>query len=351
MTFPTRPIGKTSLQVPVLGFGTAPLGGMYEAVDGEEGTATLAAGIAAGMTYIDTAPFYGYGLAERRVGDTLRALDRDQEPERCVISTKVGRLLEPGKVIDPGAQDWPAALPFHPVYDYSYDAIMRSFDHSLQRMGVDRIDILFVHDIGTLTHGDEDNARHIHDLERGGYRALDELRRGGQVQAIGLGVNEAQACLDALMMGEWDAFLLAGRYTLLEQAPLYDLLPACEAAGTSIIIGGAFNSGIMVGGETWNYAAAPDTVRQRVHRLAEVCAAHAVPLPAAALQFPLAHSAVASVLPGVRSRAELAETLSWVQMPIPVELWEALRQASLIHPQAPTPTTSISPYLSPSDKP
>lgn len=343
-TFPTRPIGTNGLCVPVLGFGTAPLGGMYKAVDDMEGGKVLAAALAAGMTYIDTAPFYGYGLSERRVGDGLRAFRLNPGCEG-VISTKVGRLLVPGAADQSAAQDWPAALPFHPVYDYSYDGIMRSFEHSLQRLGLDRVDILYVHDIGEITHG-ASNAHHFGDLERNGYRALDDLRSSGAVKAIGLGVNEANACLDALEIGDWDVFLLAGRYTLLEQDPIEDLLPRCVANGTSVVIGGPFNSGLLVGGETWNYAVAPPDVRARVQRLEGVCQAFDVPLPAAALQFPLAHKAVSSVIPGLRSQAELAETLKWASTPIPVELWDALRDAQLLHPDAPTPLEQGSPFQS-----
>ena len=336
MTFPTRRVGKTSLQVPVLGFGTAPLGGMFEAVDGAEGAKTLHAALEHGMNYVDTAPYYGFGLSERRVGDALRG-------KSYLLSTKVGRLLVPGSTPEAAAMGWPDPLPFTPVFDYSYDAILRSFDDSLQRLGLDRVDILYAHDIGRVTHG-TDNDRHFRDLAEGGYRALDTLRQSGRVTAIGLGVNEAEVCRDALSIGDWDVFLLAGRYTLLEQEPLDHLIPECRARDVSLVIGGPFNSGIMVGGDTWNYETAPGDVRTRVQQLAEVCAAHDVPLAAAALQFPLAHPSVASVIPGLRTRKELADTLDWARLDIPPALWTTLKQRGLLHPDAPTPTTS--PYLS-----
>lgn len=329
MTFRHRRIGKTNLSLPTLGFGGAPMGGLFDAVDKGEAEATLDAAMTAGMTYVDTAPFYGFGRSERQVGDLLRG-------RNYTLSTKVGRLLQPGAMEDPGAMGWPDALPFHPVFDYSYDGIRRSFGASLQRLGLERIDILYVHDIGTMTHG-ADNARHWQDLERGGYRALAELRAEGLVQAIGLGVNESAACLDALQMGDWDVFLLAGRYTLLEQTPLDDLLPACAASDTSVVIGGPFNSGILVGGETWNYGAAPEDIRARVAELSRHCADHNVPLPAAALQFPPGHPVVASVIPGLRSRAELAATLTWAGHAIPPAFWDSLRDSGLIHPEAPVP--------------
>ncbi|WP_299620167.1 aldo/keto reductase [uncultured Tateyamaria sp.] len=329
MHFTTRPVGQTSLRLPTLGFGTAPLGGLFDAVNGTEAGLTLAEALATGMGYVDTAPFYGFGLSERRVGDQLRGRPH-------LISTKVGRLLEPGPVPDPAEMGWPDALPFHPVHDYTYDGVMRSFDHSLQRLGLDRVDILYVHDIGEMTLG-ADNAKHFKDLADGGYRALDELRAAGRIKAIGLGVNEVQICLDALEIGEWDVFLLAGRYTLLEQTALDALLPKCAARGMSIVVGGPFNSGILAGGKTWNYAAAPAEVVARVQALRAVCQDFDVPLSAAALQFPLGHDVVCSVIPGLRNRAELADTLRWAAHPIPSAFWETLKQRALMHPDAPTP--------------
>ena len=290
-----------------------------------------------GITHFDLANNYGPppGSAEELFGEIL-ATDFRGYRDEMVISTKAGRLLQPGLPDNPAAMGWPDPLPFHPVFDYSHDGIRRSIEDSLQRLGLDRIDILYVHDIGTVTHGD-DNARHWRDLERGGYRALDELRSEGRVRAIGLGVNESAVCLDALGIGDWDVFLLAGRYTLLEQAPLEDLLPACEAAGTSLVIGGPFNSGVLVGGDTWDYGTVPVEVRTRVAALSACCNEYGVPLPAAALQFPLAHPAVASVIPGLRSPAELADTLSWTGHAIPPAFWAALKDGGLVHQDAPLP--------------
>lgn len=330
MTFSHRKIGTTDLSVPTLGFGAAPLGGLFAKVDKSEGENALRSALDSGMTYVDTAPFYGFGKSERRVGDLLRS-------RPYCLSTKVGRLLAPGALEDPGAMGWPDALPFHPVFDYTYDGVMRSFEDSLQRLGLERIDILYVHDIGTETHG-ADNARHFKDLTEGGYKALEDLRSAGLVKAVGLGVNESAVCMDALEIGDWDVFLLAGRYTLLEQDPLTDLLPACEKADTSIVIGGPFNSGILVGGTTWNYGAAPDHILNRVKRIKEICQSFDVPLAAAALQFPLGHDTVASVIPGLRNQEELSANLAWANTDIPAGLWEALKQADLLHPDAPVPT-------------
>jgi D-threo-aldose 1-dehydrogenase len=228
-------------------------------------------------------------------------------------------------------------MPFQVVYDYSYDGIMRSVDDSYQRLGLARIDILYVHDIGVYQHGEAENAKHMKVLRESGYKALDELRRTGTVSAIGIGVNEKQVLLDAMEFGDWDAFLLAGRYTLLEQAPLDDLLPRCQERGTSIVVGGPLNSGILAGRDTWNYAKAPADVAARVEKIARVCEAHNVPLPAAALQFPLAHPVVCSVIPGPRSAAEFNENLPLFSMPIPASLWSDLRNEGLLHPNAPVP--------------
>lgn len=322
-------IGVGGLHLPCLGFGGAALGGLFSAVDPDTAKSTLKTAFDAGLTYVDTAPFYGFGRSERAVGDVLRGQD-------YILSTKAGRLLRPGAMDDPAAMGWPDALPFHPEFDYSYDGIMRSYQDSLQRLGLSRIDILYVHDIGRETHGEE-NSRHFADLKNSGYRALDELRNNGDVQAIGLGVNEAEICLEALKIGDWDVFLLAGRYTLLEQDPLEGLLPECQAAGTSIVIGGPFNSGVLVGGDTWNYGAVPESVRTRVTALKKVCDQFNVPLAAAALQFPMAHPVVASVIPGLRSVDELRATLEWAQTEIVPEYWQALKQNGLLHPNAPTP--------------
>jgi D-threo-aldose 1-dehydrogenase len=329
--FAKRRIGRTSLEVTSLGLGCATLGGSRIDVSRAEAEAIVRDAWDSGVRYVDTAPYYGYGRAERAVGDALRDKPRDE----WVLSTKVGRLLRPRAGPSP-AERPPHAMPFEPVYDYSYDAIMRSFEDSLQRLGLARIDILYVHDIGTYQHGEAHPAQ-MRVLRESGYRALEELRRTGAVRAIGIGVNEREVLLEALEWGAWDAFLLAGRYTLLEQAPLDDLLPRCLAAGTSIVVGGPLNSGILAGRDTWNYRAAPPEVMTRVEQLRAVCDRHAVPLAAAALQFPLAHPAIAAIIPGPRSVEEFRANLALLEQPIPAALWRELREAGLLHPAAPTP--------------
>src|SRR6266849_1990791 len=330
--FPRRRIGRTSLEVTALGLGCATLGGTRIAVSRAEAEAIVGAAWEAGVRYVDTAPYYGFGQAERAVGDALRAEPRDE----WVLSTKVGRLLRP----HPGPRDGEGqqhVMPFDPVYDYSYDAIMRSFADSLQRLGLARIDLLYVHDIGTYQHGKEAHPALMRILRESGYRALEELRRSGVVRAIGIGVNEREVLLEALEWGEWDAFLLAGRYTLLEQGPLDDLLPKCLKAGTSIVLGGPLNSGILAGRDTWNYRTAPPEILARANAIRAVCDRHGVPLAAAALQLPLAHPAVAAIIPGPRNADEFRTNLGMLQHPIPAALWQDLREARLLHPDAPVP--------------
>ena len=331
--FAKRRIGRTKLQVTEFGLGCATLGGSRIDVARQAAEEIVAVAWAAGVRYVDTAPFYGVGQAERAVGDAMRDHPRDE----WVLSTKVGRLLRPNATgVHADGRHHP--LPFDPVYDYSYDGIMRSFEDSFQRLGLARIDILYVHDIGAYQHGPEAHPAHMKTLRDSGYRALEMLRGSGAVSAIGIGVNEREVLREAMEWGQWDAFLLAGRYTLLEQAPLDDLLPKCVAAGTSIVVGGPLNSGILAGRDTWNYAPAPPEVIARVKAIAEICDSHQVPLPAAALQFPLAHPAVAAIIPGPRNAVEFTQNLALLRHKIPASLWSDLREAKLLHPGAPVPT-------------
>jgi D-threo-aldose 1-dehydrogenase len=330
--FEKRRIGRTTIEVTVMGLGCATLGGSRIPVTREEAEAIVRAACAVGMRYIDTAPYYGFGQAERCVGDAMRGMPRDD----WVLSTKVGRLLRPRPTMAK-AEEERHPMPFDAVCDYSYDGIMRSFEDSLQRLGLTRIDILYVHDIGAMQHGAEAHPGLMRILREGGYRALDELRAGGVVRAIGIGVNEREVLLEALEWGDWDAFLLAGRYTLLEQAPVEDLLPKCEKAGTSIVVGGPLSSGILAGRDTWNYRPAPPEIAGLANAIEAVCDNYRVPLAAAALQFPLAHPAVAAIIPGPRNVEELEANLDLLRHPIPAGLWTDLRDAGLLHPEAPTP--------------
>jgi len=333
--FERRRIGQTDLEITTLGLGCASLAGIFSPVPEAQARATITRALELGITYFDTAPQYGYGKSEHLVGNTLRG-----HRQGNLLSTKVGRLLAP--LPPSGARNYPHnwvdPLPFEQVYDYSYDAIMRSFEDSLQRLGLDKVDMLYVHDIGVMTHGEQENARLWAQLAGGGYKALQELKSAGVVQAIGMGVNEWEVLMDALALGDWDVFLLAGRYTLLEQTSLHPFMSTCLARKASAVIGGPFNSGILVGGSTWNYAKAPQDVMDRVRAIEGVCRDFNVPLPAAALQFPLTHPAVCNVLPGPRSPQELDEIVGWWNAPIPDALWTALADAGLLAPGTPLPS-------------
>ncbi len=339
-TWQRRRIGRTGLAVTALGIGTATLGGSRIDVTREEGEAIIHAGWAEGVRYVDTAPFYGVGAAERRVGDTLREKPRDE----WVLSTKVGRLLRPDAEAV-GRDGRKPPLPFGVVYDYSYDGIMRSLEDSLQRLGLTRVDMLFVHDIGAYQHGAAANAAHMKVLRESGYRALDRLRGEGTVQAIGIGVNECEACLEVMGFGQWDAFLLAGRYTLLEQAPLADLIPKCEEAGTTLVIGGPLNSGLLAGRDSWNYAPAPPEMQARADAIRRVCESHGASLPAAALQFPLAHPVVSAIIPGPRNVDEFETNIKLLRHKLPASLWSDLKRERLLHPDAPVPADNDQSFL------
>jgi D-threo-aldose 1-dehydrogenase len=238
-------------------------------------------------------------------------------------------------------------MPFEPIFDYSHDGILRSHEHSLQRLGLGRIDILLIHDIGKLTHGGRHAERLNQLIDGGGLRALCRLRQEKAVAAIGIGVNEIDICLDLMDRAELDVLLLAGRYTLLEQGAIEELLPRCVTAGVSVVVGGPFNSGILATGSSaaapprYNYDPAPAAVRGRVRRLESVCQSHGVPLAAAALQFPLAHSAVASVIPGFASADEVAAGAAHFRIAIPDALWSDLRTEGLIDPRAPVPGAQL----------
>ena len=345
-----RKLPRTGHALTALGLGGAPLGNLYNVFSEADARATFGAAWAAGIRYFDTAPFYGYTLSEHRLGDALRANPRDE----WVLSTKVGRLLKPqsrqaaARVVPPGETGWQQPLPFEVVYDYSAAAIRRSVEDSLQRLGTNHIDLALVHDIGRFQHGEQ----HAHFWQQltagGGFRELEALKREGMIGAIGLGVNEWEVVHDAMQHVELDCTLLAGRYTLLVQASLNPFLRACAQRGVGIIVGGPFNSGILAAGTqgaspvaNFNYAAAPPAVVQRVRQLQAVCAAFDVPLAAAALQFPLAHPAVVSVVPGARNALELQGIVGWMRHPIPPALWQALREQGLLHADAPVPTAAL----------
>jgi D-threo-aldose 1-dehydrogenase len=325
-----------------LGFGAASLGNLYRPIEDDAARATIDAAWTAGIRYFDTAPYYGFGLSESRLGAALQPMNRDG----FVLSTKVGRLLEPAPQVTDASErhGFCSALPFEPVYDYSYRGVMRSFEDSLERLGLARIDVLLIHDIGAMTHGSEHRALFKICMD-GGYKALEELRSKGLVRALGLGVNECDACEAAMEFGRFDCFLLAGRYTLLEQGALASLLPKCEWHGATLIVGGAYNSGILATGTRrggvlrYNYEPASDSVIERVRRIEAVCETYGVTLAAAALQFPLAHRSVSSVIPGLASADQVQETMGLYRETISGAFWRELKTQGLIRVDAPTPSS------------
>lgn len=346
-SIPLRSVGNTGLSLSELGLGTAPLGNLYESMGDSMARAILDAAAAAGVRYFDTAPFYGFGLSERRVGDGLRG------ERSCVISTKVGRLLEPdASVVDDLLRfGFRSRLPFAPKFDYSHDAILRSWEASLQRLGVARVDLLYVHDIGVATHGSANSAMWQQLTVGGGFRALQRLRDERSIGGFGLGVNEIAVCLEAMNYAHIDALLLAGRYTLLEQGALDELFPRARSSGTAVIVGGPYNSGILAVGTRakssprYNYAPAPAEVMARVARIEAVCERHGVPLAAAALQFPLAHPQVTSVIPGIASVAQLSDTLRLYRTPIPPRFWQDLKSEGLLRGDAAVPNFKPQPQV------
>lgn len=336
---PRRRVGLTDLTVPELGLGAAPLGNLYHPVADADARATIDAALSAGLRHVDTAPHYGRGLSERRVGDAVRL-----QPD-VVISTKVGRLMDPDAgVTDDRLRDgFRSPLPFRMRYDYSHDGILRSHEHSLQRLGLAKVDLLYVHDIGRYTHGGAHADYWAQLTTGGGLRALERLRDEGAITGFGIGVNEIAVCLDVMREARLDAILLAGRYTLLEQEALDALFPACAAAGTSIIVGGPYNSGILATGVSgdgpfhYDYGPAPEAVVAKVRAIEAVATRHGVSLPAAALRFVLAHPLVASVIPGLGSARRVAQTMALYEEAIPADFWAELQAENLVRADAVVP--------------
>ena len=326
-----------AVPLPRLGMGTAPLGNLFAPVSDESAEGAIEAALAAGIRYFDTAPFYGYGLSERRLGRALSHL-----PQQSVrISTKVGRLI----VADPGHTPTEGYLVngYRAVFDYSRDAVLRSFDESLKRLRRDRVDVLLLHDIGAETHG----ARHAAVLQQvldEALPALQQIREAGGCQAIGIGVNESAVCLELMQRCHLDCILLAGRYTLLEQGSLHTVMAQARSEGTAIIIGGAFNSGLLADpvapGATYNYAPVDAAMLARAQRIYDICARQGIDVGAAALQFVLAHPAVVSVVVGMRNATEVQSAIARLRAPIPPALWESLGDAGLLLDGAPTPDDS-----------
>jgi len=331
-----KTLGRSKLKLSVLGFGGTGLGNMYVAMSEHNVIDTLSAAYAAGMRYYDTAPLYGHGLSELRLGGGLRLF---ADPG-VIVSSKVGWRLRAAFGKPTGAGLFRDITAFERFNDYSYDGAMRSFEDSLQRLGTDRIDILLIHDVDRRNQGEQFDEV-FGQAMAGAYKAVLSLREQGVVKAIGCGLNEWEACQAFAEAGDFDCFLLAGRYTLLEQESLRSFLPLCEKRGIGIILGGPYNSGILASGavkDAWfNYAPAPQDVLAKVAAIEKICSSRDVPLKAAALQFPLHHPCIASVIPGTSSAAELSENLRMLNTPIAKDFWRDLKSAGLMDARAPTP--------------
>jgi D-threo-aldose 1-dehydrogenase len=307
-----------------LGFGASGIGTLYRDVSEDRASEVLAAAHAAGMRYFDTAPLYGHGLSELRLGRFLRTVPR----KSVTVSTKAGRYLVPpyGEKVDYGL--WASPLRLKPVFDYSYDGTMRSLEQSANRLGITDFDLVYIHDVDRFTHGDAYERRFAEAIE-GCYRALDDLRKAGHIKAIGVGVNEGDVATRFLKASKLDAVMIAGRYTLLDRSSLGDLFPEAESQGTEIVVAGVFNSGILAAGpnsagSTYDYGAPPDDIVARAERIAKVCARFEVPLQAAAIQFPFRNGLVSAAVLGMSRPDRIAENMAWSRLPIPDELWSAV---------------------------
>jgi D-threo-aldose 1-dehydrogenase len=332
-----RRVGRTELELPLFGFGTAHLGGMYNRVSQELANATLEAAWDGGVRYYDSAPFYGRGLSEHRLGGFLI----DKPRNEYVVTTKVARVLF--RPADPRTFDktpWGGGLNFDFRYDYSYDGIMRSYEQSLQRLAMDSVDALLIHDPDAVVHGDNHAAR-MKDLTTTGIKALEELKRTGHIKAVGMGLNRAESLGTIDTLVDLDFLIVAMPYTLLSQSVLHTGMKRCIEKGISVIIGAPFASGILATGPSptarYGYGIAPEDIQEKARRIREVCTAHGVSLQAAALQFPLSHPAVVSVIPGGARPEEVTQNIASMETSIPRALWDELKTKKLIDPETPTP--------------
>jgi D-threo-aldose 1-dehydrogenase len=335
----TRELGRTGLRLTRAGMGGAPLGDLWERIAESRAEATLAAAWAGGVRYFDTAPWYGNTLSEHRLGHFLRQQPRPD----FAVSTKVGRVYRRSRgPDDPPLGPWAGGLPFVLRFDYTYDGVMRSFEDSLQRLGLARVDLLVIHDVDIGYHDDDAGIeRCFRELEQGGLRALQGLKAAGEIKGYGAGINEGPMIARFLERLELDFFLVAMPYTLLDQGPLDDAFPKCVRRGIGIVIGSPYASGILatgpIEGARYNYAPAAPEILDKTRRIEAVCRRHSVPLAAAALQFPLGHPAVAAIIPGAVHPKEAGQNLAHLRREIPADLWAELKAEGLLHPEAPVP--------------
>jgi D-threo-aldose 1-dehydrogenase len=336
---PRRQLGRTGLNVTILGFGTAPLGDLFVRIPDDVAIATVERAFALGINLLDSSPLYGRGLAEHRCGTALRRVSR----RNIVLCTKVGRWMDPLQVPD-DMSGFVGGQPHRAVFDYSYDGTMRSVEQSLLRLGTDRLDLLLIHDVDVWTHGRDTIEQRFREAMEGAYVALDRLRGEGVVKGIGIGVNEADMCVRFAKAGSFDTMLLAGRYSLLEQPALAEFLPLAQQQGIGVMLGGVFNSGILatgaVRGAKYNYRDAPAEILDRVGRIERVCAAHNTALPTAALHFALGHPAVASIVLGGQAPQEVERNVVALSTKVPAALWRDLKTEHLLDAAAPVPVSN-----------
>lgn len=336
---PRRAVGKAGLTVTEIGFGSAPIGNFRFSVNDDDAHAAMRALWAGGGRLYDTSPFYGYGRAELRVGRFLQSVPATD----YVLSTKIGRVLRPLRARDDTTGMRTGGLPFFPIYDYSYDGVMRSLEHSHLRLGVPRIDIALIHDVDSFTHGSDAAAEpHFKAAMAGAYKALDELRRAGDLKAIGVGMNDTRWCRRFLEAGEFDCMMIAGQYTLLQHtAETLEFIELCRKRGVGLLLAAVFNSGLLVAGSKskalFNYNAPTTDVLARLARIETIAAAHRVSMPAAAIQFALAEPVVKSAVLGATCAAEVEANLKAHGEVIPAAFWSDLKSAGLIAAALPVP--------------
>ena len=334
-----RKLGQTDVAVTEFGFGGAPLGELFVPVPEAQAQETLAAAWEGGIRYYDTAPFYGYGKSEHRIGHFLRQQQRDD----YILSTKIGRVLTPARdasTFDSGG--WVGGLPFEFHYDYSYDGVMRSWEDSMQRLGLASVDLLLIHDLDEFFWDTEQKlTAYEQQLRASGWRALEELKRDGRIRAIGAGINRSPAIARLLDLVDLDFFIVAMPYTLLDQAVLDDEFPRCQQRGVGIVIGSPFASGILVTGPVegarYAYGIASEEILQKTRQIQAVCARHDVPLPCAAIHFALAHPSVAAIIPGGFQAEHVRQNLDFYGACVPAALWAELKSEGLLRDDAPTP--------------
>ena len=339
----SRKITKTGLSLPIFGFGSAHLGEMYSIVDEETSRKTLETAWEGNIRYFDTAPWYGRGLAEHRVGSFLRTRPRNQ----FIVTTKVGRTLHRPLSVDTFSRTpWLGGLNFEVKFDYSYGGIMRSYEQALQRLSLDTVDALVIHDLDRIHHTKDEQADHEKALKGSGIKALEELKATGDIKAFGMGINQSESLSILAQSLPLDFALVAMPYTLIDQSSLHDGMLKCHENSTSIIIGAPFASGILATGSgsdsKYGYAAAPEELQAKVRKIEILCSTHRVSLKAAALQFVLAHPAVVSTIPGAINANQISENISCLETIIPDAFWTDLKSEGLIVSDAPTPSGKVS---------